>query len=167
MPRPPHPALSHRAQKNIKVDIETPPELKAVLWKRFNIDHDPCPLGGKERGPDGLDRNVPWGKRNFVNPPYTSRGIKDFVDRAIEERAKGNESYILVPFRASARYFRSAMRHANDVWMFKRNIKFVGYKQGFPQLVALLGFVPRQPLAFEETTWRNGEDKVTVWALGG
>ena len=40
------------------------------LNKEFNFDYDPCPLHGR----GGLEGD--WGKRNYINPPY-SRKLKD------------------------------------------------------------------------------------------
>lgn len=71
----------------------TPPELMLSLQKRFKFDFDPCP----HPRPDGFDGlNAEWGKRNWVNPPFTG-GIMSWVRKAINEREKGNMSVIILP----------------------------------------------------------------------
>lgn len=39
-------------------DWATPASLYEALNAEFNFDDDPCPLHGKERGEDGLKREV-------------------------------------------------------------------------------------------------------------
>src|SRR5690606_36481813 len=47
---------------------KTPPDLMASLNAEFAFDFDPCPHP-RPLGYDGL--SVPWGKRNWCNPPFT------------------------------------------------------------------------------------------------
>ena len=44
----------------------TPPELLDRLGREFHFDHDPCPY---PRG-DLNSLVEPWGRRNYVNPPF-------------------------------------------------------------------------------------------------
>lgn len=73
-------------------DWATPQDLYDELNREFNFDHDPCPLGGanvfstydETCNGGGLDFSIPWGSRNFINPPY-SRTLKElFVRRAVK-----------------------------------------------------------------------------------
>ena len=76
----------------------TPPDVYERLDNEFHFDFDPCPY------PRG-DRNSliePWGKCNYVNPPFCRKdapygGPSAFARKAIEERGKGNTSVIILP----------------------------------------------------------------------
>lgn len=72
---------------------KTPPKMMADLQVKYNFDYDPCPHPRPE-GFDGLE--VKWGKRNWVNPPFTG-GVTKWVRKAIEERIKGNLTVMILP----------------------------------------------------------------------
>lgn len=67
--------------------------MMAKLQEEFNFDYDPCPHPRPESF-DGLE--VDWGKRNWVNPPFTG-GVMKWIRKAISEREKGNLSVIILP----------------------------------------------------------------------
>ena len=62
---------------------QTPKSIYNKLNDEFNFDFDPCPLNSPF---DGLD--CKWGKRNFVNPPYSN--VKGFLKKAHHEMKIGN-----------------------------------------------------------------------------
>ncbi len=72
---------------------KTPPDMMAELQARYNFDFDPCP----HPRPDGFDGlEVDWGKRNWVNPPFTG-GVMKWIRKAIAEQKRGNMSVIILP----------------------------------------------------------------------
>jgi len=80
----------------------TPPDVYARLNDEFRFDFDPCPCPLPD-GYNGLA--VPWGRVNYVNPPFRRKdsphgGPTAFVHRAIAEQAKGNTSVLLIPVQS-------------------------------------------------------------------
>ena len=144
----------------MNVDVETPPELKSAIYELFAIDHDPCPLHGLRDGPDGLDRAIPWGRNNFVNPPYDKTMIP-FVGRIVEELAKGNSSYLLVPFRPGYRYYDQIFRHCTGIVPVADHVTFVGYPKPYMYPIVLFLFEAGKPPAFE--FMQSG--KIKMWRL--
>lgn len=143
---------TYKNPSSIAISVATPEDLKQAIWERYQIDHDPCPLNGHITGPDGLDRNVPWGKNNYINPPYLEAGITQFVARAVEEMERGNNSYFLMPMRACLRYFKQAMENCTGVLYFHTGVKFVGYTHVFPQQLALFEFEAGKPKLYQTQT---------------
>ncbi len=69
---------------------QTPQWLYDQLDAEFHFDFDPCPIHSTF---DGLV--VPWGKSNFINPPYNRRDKPRFIQRAFEEwRGGGNLRFV-------------------------------------------------------------------------
>lgn len=77
----------------------TPPDIYNALNKEFHFDFDPCPC------PRPFNYNslvVPWGRSNYINPPFLKSdapygGLASFARRAIVERDKRNTSVLILP----------------------------------------------------------------------
>ena len=79
----------------------TPPELYANLHARFGFTFDPCPYP-KPIEFDGLTQ--PWGKSNYVNPPFGSiihegkkKGPTAWARKAIAESKQGKKVVLVYP----------------------------------------------------------------------
>lgn len=71
----------------------TPPDMFATLDAEFAFDFDPCPHPRPE-GFDGL--TAVWGKRNWVNPPFTG-GVMGWGKKALAEAEAGKLSVLILP----------------------------------------------------------------------
>jgi len=71
----------------------------ARLRTEFCFDFDPCPYPRA----DGYNSLVlPWGKTNYVNPPFNRKdapygGPAAFVRKAIEQQRQGKASVFVLP----------------------------------------------------------------------
>lgn len=100
----------------------TPDDFFNELKNEFGFDFDPCPLNSTF---DGLA--IEWGKSNYVNPPYSKRLKELFVEKAIEESAKGKLCVILLPVSTSTKLFHEKiLPNAKEIRFIKGRIKFKG-----------------------------------------
>jgi hypothetical protein len=81
--------------------LDYPPDLYESLRLEFGFDFDPCPHPRPE-GFDGL--TSPWGKSNYVNPPFGSivhegkrKGATAWARKAIAENAIGKGVVMVYP----------------------------------------------------------------------
>lgn len=77
----------------------TPPTVYQKLNAEFKFDFDPCPCPRPENYNSLV---LPWGKTNYVNPPFLSSdaphgGPASFVRKGIEEQQKGNTTVMILP----------------------------------------------------------------------
>ena len=97
----------------------------------------------------GIDSlKVPWGERNWCNPPYSD--ISPWVIKAASEAKLGNISCLLIPDKPEVGFVRAARIHADTIIHMPFRLNFLrpdgtefldskGKKQGpkFPVLLAL------------------------------
>jgi hypothetical protein len=117
-------------------DIQTPDELYEWLDKEFEFDFDPCPYNSDF---DGLDREIPWGECNWINPPFSN--IRGFLERAVEEQAQGKTSVVLCPARTETKYVHELVfPHVNTIKFLKGRVCFKGFKNALPTSLWVLCF---------------------------
>ena len=109
---------------------ETPKAFYDKLNEEFNFDYDPCPLNTEEitDETDGLNPANKWGKRNFVNPPYSRKLKEKFVHRAVlESSTNGKTCVMLLPVSTSTKLFHEVIQpNAKEIRFIKGRIKFKG-----------------------------------------
>lgn len=91
----------------------TPPDFYAKLDAEFGFDFDPCPCPRPE---EYNSLEIPWGKSNYVNPPFLAvdaphGGPSAFARKAIAEREEGNTSVLVLPVPWSVHLLMQAGAH--------------------------------------------------------
>lgn len=106
---------------------ETPKSVYDALNLEFKFDHDPCPINYGEITPDKDGLIQPWGKCNFINPPY-SRNLKEaFVRKAVEVSKSGATCVMILPVSTSTKLFHEVIKpNAKEIRFWKGRIKFKG-----------------------------------------
>ena len=100
----------------------TPPELYKELDDEFHFDFYPCPLHAAF---DGLV--VPWGMRNYVNPPYNKFDKPKFILRAYREWVeRGATSVLLLPIATSTAVFHDVLYPYCEIRFLRGRVKFIG-----------------------------------------
>jgi hypothetical protein len=113
--------MKNRDGGGVNNDWETPDWLYKELDDEFKFDFDPCPLNADF---DGLV--IPWGKSNFVNPPY-SRDLKPkFIQKAYEEYLLGKTCVLLIPSATGTKQFHEIILPNAEIRFLKGRIKFKG-----------------------------------------
>lgn len=119
--------ISHVVFSAKSDEWRTPPDLYGFLDAEFGFDDDPCPLGAT----DGLVR--PWGKRVFVNPPYSN--VRGFLDKALDEITAGRTevAVFLVAARTDTRWWHEVvLQHAREIRFIRGRLKFGGARTSAP-----------------------------------
>jgi hypothetical protein len=143
---------------NNNIHLTTPKEFIAELENELNVKlTDQVPLYGEEFR-DCLIED--WDEYNFVNPPFNN--IEPFIHKAIVERQKGCNSYLLVPTNSSSKYwqewvfpFVDELRFYAKKLIFKS--EFAVYTQPFSRPLSLLIYDQRNM----ELQVENGEKLFT------
>lgn len=120
----------------------TPPEFFSALDEEFNFDFDPCPC---PRPPNYNSLVEPWGRRNYVNPPFLHSdapfgGPASFARKAIAEQRRGNSSVLVLPAPWSIGLLMAAgaeIRYGGKVrWLEVESKK--PCQRNAPQVIAIL-----------------------------
>ena len=78
---------------------------------------DPCPLCSLV---DGLQ--IEWGETNFVNPPYSQ--LKRWIEKSIEQHAKGRNVVLLIPARTDTRAFKLLFEYGSEITFITGRLRF-------------------------------------------
>ena len=102
----------------------TPKAFYDVLNAEFNFDFDPCPLTFGALAFDGL--LVPWGRSNWINPPYSAALKKAFVEKALQE-SRNSVCVLLLPVSTSTILFHNIiLPYAKEIRFVQKRIPFIG-----------------------------------------
>lgn len=107
----------------------TPQDFYTKLNNEFSFDFDPCPLNvmGGVISPEKDGLFIEWGKRNYINPPYSRQLKEAFVKKAIEESQKGKLCVMLLPVSTSTALFHDVIKpNAKEIRFVRGRIKFLG-----------------------------------------
>jgi len=70
---------------------------------------------------------VKFGKRFWLNPPYSAGNIDKFMAKAYEESQKGAVVVCLVPCATDTRWWHNYAMKAAEIRFIKGRVRFVGY----------------------------------------
>ena len=109
-----------KARNNSGDDWKTPDWFYSQLDKIYHFDFDPCPY---QADFDGL--KISWGKRNFINPPYSRRLKEAFVRKAVKESCEGKLCVLLLPVSTSTKLFHDViLPNAKKIGFVRGRLKF-------------------------------------------
>ena len=101
---------------------KTPDWLLDEIKQEIGDFFDPCPLNANF---DGL--SIEWGKRNFINPPYSRKLKEAFINKAFEESKKGKLCVMLLPVSTSTKIFHEIIKpNAKEIRFLRGRINFEG-----------------------------------------
>ena len=105
----------------------TPRDFYEKLDAEFHFDFDPCPLNENEITPDKDGLLIEWGKRNYINPPYSRKLKEAFVRKAVEESRRGKLCVMLLPVSTSTALFHDWIKpNAREIRFVRGRISFEG-----------------------------------------
>ena len=126
-------------------NYKTPKNVYENLNKEFHFTFDPCPINSKP-SKNGLTER--WGKRVFVNPPYSDPNV--WVEKGLTELKKGHSSvvvYLLKGDISTALFHDIVFPYAQEIRALRGRLKFEGLKDKkgkvvtgnspFPSVVAI------------------------------
>lgn len=102
-------------------DWQTPQWFYDKLEAEFNFDFDPCPINSTF---DGLI--IPWGKSNFINPPYNCRDKPRFIQKAFDEWLYcGKTCVLLIPAATGTAQFHDLILPHAEIRFQRGRITFI------------------------------------------
>jgi hypothetical protein len=129
-----------------KDNWETPELLYQYLDSLYSFDHDPCPIDHYvllgmdiEAGASYDSLNKPWGKSNYINPPY-GRQIGKFIEKAYKESLLGKICVLLIPARTDTKWWHDFVMLAATVYLVRGRIRFKDGEHSAPFPSAIVVF---------------------------
>lgn len=133
--------------KSKTVEWPTPLELFAPLNDEFGFDVDVAATAENAKcakfwtkEDNGLVQ--PWGKRNWMNPPY-GKDVPKWLARALDESKRGNTTVCLIPARTNTVWFHDLCLNEAEVRFVKGRPKFGDADHGLPLPLAVVIYRPR------------------------
>lgn len=107
---------------------------------------------------DGLE--LPWVNGTYVNPPFGD--LKRWLEKSVHEYQRGvREQLLLVPVRARSRWWCDYMIDMPTAIAWLKRIKFVGYKQSYPEPLFLVYLGNAVPSFKAVVTFTNCANLIT------
>jgi DNA N-6-adenine-methyltransferase (Dam) len=126
---------------SVKMDWTTPTAVYQSLNSEFSFDFDPCPPSPEFNG-----LTIPWGERNFVNPPY-GRELPKWIKKGYLEYVLGKTVVFLIPSRTDTKWWHEYIMKASDIRFIKGRLKFGDSTNSAPFPSAVIVFDNRGCLA--------------------
>jgi hypothetical protein len=124
---------------SVALDPCSPSEREPSFFARKRIRY-----GWGLNGLGGLEPDLVWPDRTFVNPPFDD--LRPWLEKARsggDPDRRARRTVLLVPFRAHRPWFQDAIAHASGSGgglTILPGIRFVGHKSIFPAPVCLLSW---------------------------
>ena len=118
-------------------NYKTPIDVYEGLNKEFHFTFDPCPINSKPKK-NGLIMN--WGKRVFVNPPYSDPN--SWVVKGMKEIEKGHSQVVVFLLKgdiSTALFHDYLIPYAKELRAIRGRLSFGHNKDNapFPSVVAI------------------------------
>lgn len=100
---------------------------------------------------NGLDK--PWRGNIWLNPPYSSDSIIQFIDKLVEERPYYQQAIVLVNNATETEWFNKLISIASSVCFLKSRVKFYmpDGKTGAPLQGQALVYIGNRPTRFSDS----------------
>lgn len=125
-----HRGENKRKTKQEKDQWRTPPEIFGPLNEAFKFDLDVAADAENALLPNfytekdnGLEMD--WATWTFVNPPFSAGQHVEWIDKAIKERGKGNNSVLLCINGIGNLNFETALEEAHYILFPYRRINYL------------------------------------------